>query len=953
MTKNHQKTPPFGLQFLLVLMVFLCFSNSYGFNEKDPDLSLFNHDRYVLEPYLEIMEDPSNKISIDDILADEGNAGFQENERAHINYSFTTSTIWLRLDIDYPVHSSNKLAYRSWYLEIDRAYLDTCELYIVDENNQYQKLKADISMPQEARDINSPTSVFPINLALGDRKKIYVKIETLNALYFQVNLWRPEAFLQHATLQQLSYGFFYGGMAIIIIYNLFLYVSTRDRNYIFYISYMASITLLEFIELGHGLHVTGVLQDYLHKKHIPSIGWFTWASVLLFTMTYIETKKNHPFFHFIIQRMLIILTFNILIDPFVSYQTSVFSLVFFSSLCLILIPSVSLYSWLKGNPNGEYFTYAIFASITGITLYCLVTMDIVPSSKAIISLFSLGIMAEALLFSFAIGNRINRARNEAMKAKQDTLDSFSRYQSLFENAEEGMYQTDLKGSLLRSNDALARILGLDNAKHLLASPQLMGDYFFSTNKMDLNHLLEAENQRSEFCFTNQQNKLKWISHSANLVRDANQNPVALEGIVIDITDRKEREAAQQASLEETYRKELAAKESTDTTNFLANMSFRIRCSLNGILGYAEVQTLGEVDNKDKRTSAIQGLQLSNQLLSLINKILDYSKLEANKLDTEELEIELLTAIDNALSQSRKKGCDIACDYHYPLPVTAISDPTRLNQCITEIIEFVFENSANSSDLTKMEKQKVHASILFDKSMSTLNIALRFKSAQQQLTSNDSLFNNFKKKNAWKILSSQDTGLGIALTDKLAKLLGGSLKIESKTNGNTEIHLVVPTKLTETTEFCDNQAAHKQYLSRLQDRKQKNAQLEGKVLVAEDNIVNQKLIGKLLTKMGLEATIVENGEEAVNHASKFDYDVILMDLNMPVMDGFEATKTLLDNKYQAPIYALTAENDPTILQNCIDAGFAGHLEKPIKRDQLMSTLKPHLEQKTDKNGDTNE
>jgi two-component system, sensor histidine kinase len=367
--------------------------------------------------------------------------------------------------------------------------------------------------------------------------------------------------------------------------------------------------------------------------------------------------------------------------------------------------------------------------------------------------------------------------------------------------------------------------------------------------------------------------------------------------------------------------------------FLANMSHEIRTPMTAILGFTELM-LSENLAENTKSEFLKSIQKNTKsLCRLIDDILDLSKVEAGKLQIESVTFSPSKIIAETITllQLRAKDKGIQLNYkESELPALASSDPMRIRQILINII-------SNAIKFTPQGSVNVHSTFeLKTKTVGTLRIAVEDTGVGISPEKAVHLFQPFTQADSSMTRKFGGTGLGLFLSRQLAQKLDGNITLESSTEGKGSRFLISFTlKLAHTTvesgadiSVKDRKLLHLDLYRNLKNKK---------ILLAEDSSDNQILFSFFLKAYGLDVEIANNGKEAVQKALQHPHDLILMDIQMPEMNGYEALSALRERGYNGKILALTAHSMIEEQQHCLNMGFNGFLSKPISRDLLIETI----------------
>ncbi|QDT88730.1 ATP-binding protein [Gimesia algae] len=390
----------------------------------------------------------------------------------------------------------------------------------------------------------------------------------------------------------------------------------------------------------------------------------------------------------------------------------------------------------------------------------------------------------------------------------------------------------------------------------------------------------------------------------------------------------------------------AAKDSAEAANrsksaFLANMSHEIRTPMNAILGFNDI-LLDGVSEPENIQAARTVKENGQYLLRLINDILDLSKIEAEKMEVEHVNCSPHTLLNNIYSlmnvRALEKGLPLNFQIDGPIPETINTDPTRLRQILINTI-------GNAIKFTESGAVNVVARLIdLPDQTARMQFNVTDSGIGIESTSLESLFKPFTQADGSMTRKFGGTGLGLTISKRLTELLGGEITVTSDPGKGSTFSITIETGSLENVALIDSRPF--QILTETEIPQNKVFDglplKNGRFLLTEDGLDNQKLISFILNKAGAETTIAENGQTSFDLAMAAveagePFDAILMDMQMPVLDGYQATRKLRAAHYHEPIIALTAHAMRGDRQKCLDAGCDDYLTKPIDRRKLVEML----------------
>lgn len=424
-------------------------------------------------------------------------------------------------------------------------------------------------------------------------------------------------------------------------------------------------------------------------------------------------------------------------------------------------------------------------------------------------------------------------------------------------------------------------------------------------------------------------KLHHVLHSKAPFLLADGSAGGLIGALTDLTEIKEAEEKMRFAFAEKLTAESANK---SKSTFLANMSHEIRSPLTAIIGFSEMLIDSRTTMADRVDASNTIIKAGKHLLQIINDILDLSKVEAGKLDIEPAPVCMFTILREVSAlvsmQAHEKGIDFKIDYIFPLPKIINTDPVRLKQVLLNL-------ATNAVKFTKTGYVKIDVKHNRDAGhicFSVIDTGIGLTSEQQKR-----LFNPFSQADSSTTRNYGGTGLGLFLSKQLCEKLGGTITIKSELGKGSCFTATVDAGSLNEDSFVTEVIADS---SDFQGNNEK-VKFQGEILLAEDNADNQRFISMLLTRMGATVSIAENGGQAVEKALAHDFDLILMDMQMPVMGGLQATQLLRQKGYVKPIVALTANAFSRDIECCLEAGCDEFLSKPIDQEKFSEALSRYM------------
>ncbi|MDX1961047.1 MAG: ATP-binding protein [Leptospiraceae bacterium] len=833
-------------KFSCFIALFLIFSVNHSIIADSLKLQT-NTELLSVKDKIFYLEDVEGKFTLDDILSDKLQKKFQIQEVEFFSKPATRSVFWFKIKFQNFASEDAWLQFASTF----GYYLD---FYSVDETGKVlNKVLTGSLRDKSSRAYDTNWFWFPLNEANETNEKTY---------YLRVYEESPfEAPLQIGTIRSLTSNKvkndyltagYVGVMLTLIFYNLFIYISTREKLYALYICYLISFLFTPTFLNGYSL--VGYLGSGLLEEGFWFKKFILWQSQVylasgLFCIEFLNLKTNLPKIRKLIIFEIFILSFilpllNIfidLVDLINIYQIIIF---IFYITCI----SSAYYLVTKGNKNAIFYSFGWTFFVIGILTFLLVVNNMLPFHFVLRNANYIGVAIEGIIFSFGLIHYISNLKKEKEEAIKLSI----------EKAKEN------------------EILVLEQNKKL-------------EDKVK-ERTLELEKQKEE------------LEHFNQLLR----------------TSEKELVEA----------KEKAQDSSNSKSIFLANMSHEIRTPINGILGMSKILRDSSLSKGESEyVGAI--IESSQNLLGIINDILDFSKIEAGKIELEEIRFNLQELVKSVqktmLFAVGEKNIQLKLEGLNNLERTYNGDPVRIRQILINLVN-------NAIKFTEIGEVKIKLSVI---SSSETNSRIRFEIIDTGIGVDEEtiqkMFAPFTQADSSTARKFGGTGLGLSISKFLVELMGGEIGVTSKPNIGSNFWFEI--NLLKGKEISETQVIHKHN----EDSVKK---IEARVLLAEDNQINQLVAQKFLEKIGINPVIVDNGEQVLRILEEAKFDLILMDCQMPILDGFETTLRIRKSgkSYSnIPIIAMTANAMKEDRDLCIEKGMNDYIAKPYEIETLVEVL----------------
>jgi PAS domain S-box-containing protein len=520
---------------------------------------------------------------------------------------------------------------------------------------------------------------------------------------------------------------------------------------------------------------------------------------------------------------------------------------------------------------------------------------------------------------------------ERRRAEQALRESEATFKNIFESMQDAFMTVEFSAErrVLRANPAAVRMLGYSEAGQLIGRSMSQEIVTDPPAGAELRQRLlttgVAPNQRSTFRRADGSQVM--VEGNVRLIRDGAGTPVALEGVVRDMSEHYQRQAELIAA------REAALEAAQVKSRFLANMSHEIRTPLNAIVGLSHLLLRAALPPQQRDyVTKIQGA--ARMLVEVINSVLDYSKIEAGKLVLESAPFALAEVLDGVAGvvavEAQAKRLALRFAVAPGVPRGLVGDSLRLGQVLINLVHNAVKFTSAGEVLVTVD--------LVEGGAARARLRFGVRDTGMGLTGEQQarLFAPFTQADDSASRRFGGTGLGLAISRQIVELMGGRIELESRPGVGSTFSFAVELGVTEVQTPAPLLAGSPVALR------------GARVLVVEDNDINQQVAQELLASAGVEVLLASNGREAVALAAQHPIDAVLMDLQMPEVDGYQAARELRSDPRHAglPIIAMTAHALALERERCQQAGMNDHVSKPIDPAQLFAVLAHWLERRHD-------
>lgn len=546
-----------------------------------------------------------------------------------------------------------------------------------------------------------------------------------------------------------------------------------------------------------------------------------------------------------------------------------------------------------------------------------------------------------LLSCFAVGMPTSAMLAEKASIRQSLSDHREVSSSMLENMNEVLFRTNRDLQWLFLNPAWQKLTGLPVQDSLGRD---MGEIFdaddFEALKTRLEPIQSGAIQRARFegSISHENGSILDVELSFSRLTGKDGSFLGIVGSIRDVTERKQMEHNLVAA-------RVGAEKAADAkTRFLANMSHEIRTPMNGVLGFTQLLLDADLPSEQKNQAQMI-LDSGNAMMRLLNNILDISKVEAGQGNSNIAPMSTRHVLQSCVYLmapiADQKHLDLKLEIADDVPSMVLADANHLRQIVLNLLGNAVKFTSSGAVTVSARVSQVGP----DK----LQMQVMVKDTGIGIPSDrlDAIFSPFEQAAPQTSTVFGGSGLGLTISKQLASIMGGTIEVESIEGEGTTFSIQFPVGTVTVPLAGPNIAAGNQSMTLKSDPIETPVVQagNGKILIAEDHDINQILIAEMIKKLGYQTVLAVNGQDAIAKVEaaaegNAPFDLVLMDVQMPIMDGYEATASIRQKGYpkeQLPILAITANAYPEDIERCLQAGMQGHIAKPVMFDNLKTSL----------------
>jgi signal transduction histidine kinase/CheY-like chemotaxis protein len=887
------------------------------------------HDKINIYRNLSILDDTTERLNINDILNKKESLPFYKNVEPKLNFKFSGSTYWLRLTV-----KNNSRQPINYLLEISNPDLDYINFYELSDGQILRSIQTGELLDVKSREIYNRNFLFHIALDSGIVRTYYLSVNNnSHACSIPVSLMERSYFEGFNNKTDAFNWSIYGLLIFIIIFNIYLYRALRDKVNLYY-----SLSLL-FAVITF-MHYDGYLYLVNPSHIIENLKWINpglySVFLLLFTRSFVAGVERYKGINKLINPLIVI----VIVVPVAYNLQYPFSLIadigipVLVLIAFIFIIKMSLSGLRRDYLPSQLLILAYIMVFLGLLIHQLKEFNIITPNFFTIDAIKIGLTLQNILITIAVLERFRIHQNNDKMTIEENLRRIE-----VQNRELEIINTELEKLSIVASETDNSIAIYDNGGIL----EWGNTGFEKLYEVAINDLIKGKKDRIEDIIPNPH------IHEYLINCKRTQLPVVFETPVIT---KNNKEIWVQTTLSPFIRKktifkiiaidsditslknygrelEIAKEKAEESdrlkTAFLHNISHEIRTPMNAIIGFSGLLNDQNVEAEKRSQYTDIIIQSSNHLLSVINDIMRIASIEAGQENLSESQFDLNTALEYLHEQfwlkAREQNTSLELKVSLPeTEIELIADETKLVQVLANLIDNALKFTKKGS-VTFGYKIRENELEFFVQD-SGIGIAPEL---------HQEIFKRFHQVESTNTRKFGGSGLGLSISKAYVELMGGRIWVASALNQGSVFYFTIPYK----------KASSKESEPETTEISQPELTNQKTILIAEDEESNFNLLKELLSGLNINIVRAKNGLEAVELCRTRIIDLILMDIKMPQMDGFMATRQIREFLPDLPIIAQTAYNTESDKELAYASGCNSFISKPLKKDVVLSIVNVYL------------